>query len=410
MSRRRWRLSLVLSVVLALVVAGVGVLATGRASGEVARSGAGAQTFKVDVDGHNPAANEAFIAYFPSVVRVHPGDTVVFKMVGNGEPHTVTLGTTTNTLLAAFEKLTPAQQNNPPKSIIALDAKVPNLFPNGPGDAVQSAANPCFVTSGAPPAKGRCPKVAQPDFTGQETFYNSGWLNSNQKFTVHLASGIAPGTYRFMCALHREGMTGKIVVVPQSAPVASPAAQFAAGQKTLNGIEAKLTRAVGLLRQGKPPIPVTLPGENVVLAGSGQPGAGGAITEFGPKVVHIQVGDSVTWWMIGPHSVTFDSTKTNDDIRRTAPDGTVHINPAALAPAGGPGEPAKAPTGGTQAHPKFVVVASSSWNGKGFHSSGVFGNSDPPTIEGYKLTFTKAGKYKYICTVHDNMKGEVDVG
>jgi len=24
--------------------------------------------------------------------------------------------------------------------------------------------------------------------------------------------------------------------------------------------------------------------------------------------------------------------------------------------------------------------------------------------------FTKAGKYKYICTVHDNMKGEVDVG
>jgi len=31
-------------------------------------------------------------------------------------------------------------------------------------------------------------------------------------------------------------------------------------------------------------------------------------------------------------------------------------------------------------------------------------------IEGYKITFTKAGKYKYICTVHDNMKGEVDVG
>lgn len=27
-----------------------------------------------------------------------------------------------------------------------------------------------------------------------------------------------------------------------------------------------------------------------------------------------------------------------------------------------------------------------------------------------KITFTKAGKYKYICTVHDNMKGEVDVG
>ena len=47
----------------------------------------------------------------------------------------------------------------------------------------------------------------------------------------------------------------------------------------------------------------------------------------------------------------------------------------------------------------------------GFLNSGIFANSNPPSnIEGYKITFTKAGKYKYICTVHDNMKGEVDVG
>ena len=343
---------------------------------------------------------------------MHAGDTVAFQMVGNGEPHTVTLGTLTNTVLAAFEKLSPAQQQNPPKSVIALDAAVPSLLPAGPGDAVQSVANPCFVASGTPPAKGSCPKVAQPDFTGQESFYNSGWLDSKQKFTVHLAAGIAPGTYRFMCALHREGMTGKIVVVPAGTTVASPAAQFAAGQKTLHGIEAKLTPAVAALRQGKPPVPsITVPGANVILAGSGAPTVSGAITEFGPNVVHVPVGGSVTWWFIGPHSVTFNSSKANDDIRKVAPDGSVHVNPPALAPAGGPGEPGKPPTGGTQTHPKFVVVASSTWNGTGFHNSGVFGNSQgPPTIEGYKLTFTKAGHYKYICTVHDNMKGEVDVG
>ena len=56
------------------------------------------------------------------------------------------------------------------------------------------------------------------------------------------------------------------------------------------------------------------------------------------------------------------------------------------------------------------MVASSTWNGQGFRSSGVFANSfGPPLIEGYRITFTRAGKYKYICTVHDNMKGEVDV-
>ena len=31
-------------------------------------------------------------------------------------------------------------------------------------------------------------------------------------------------------------------------------------------------------------------------------------------------------------------------------------------------------------------------------------------IEGYKLKFTHAGTYHYICTVHDNMKGTVVVG
>ena len=34
----------------------------------------------------------------------------------------------------------------------------------------------------------------------------------------------------------------------------------------------------------------------------------------------------------------------------------------------------------------------------------------PPVIEGYKLRFTKAGTYNYICTVHDRMKGTVIVG
>jgi plastocyanin len=397
--------------VIAVVATGVTLLA---GFGNTSR---GAQTFTVDVDGHNPKVNEAFLAYYPSTVHVHAGDTIVFHGVGNGEPHTVTLGSLTNNVLTAFEKLTPKQlAGTPPKALLRLDAKVPQLLPQGPGDAIQSGANPCFVTTGAPPAKSACPKVAQPDFTGKESYYNSGWLDSNAKFTVHLSSSIAPGTYRFMCLLHREGMTGKVVVVPSSTSVPSPGTQFASGQASLQATEAKLQPAAAALAQGKPPLPVKLPGATPALAGSGaQSVQDAAITQFGPTKIHIPVGGSVTWYVIGPHSITFNSDKSNNDIRSVAPDGSVHLNAKAIAPANSPGEPA--PSGGgsgggsSNAPPKFKVVASTVWNGSGFLNSGVFANSfGPPLIEGYKVTFTKAGTYKYICTVHDDMKGEVDVG
>jgi plastocyanin len=402
------------SAVVAVVVVGALAGAAGLSARTGAlRTGSSAQTFTVNVDGANKAANEDFLAYFPSVVRVHAGDTVVFHEVGNGEPHTATLGTFANDAVAAFEALTPKQQQGqPPASVLQADAKVPSLFPQGPGDAVQVAANPCLGESAVPSTNGLCPETPRSaDFTGREAYYNSGWLNSGAKFTVHLSSSMAPGVYRFLCALHREGMTGRIVVVPASTPVASPAVQYAAGQKRLARLEAQLQRAVNAERQGKPPIPVTLPGKATVLAGSGQPGisAGAGIAEFGPKVLKVPVGGYVIWYVIGIHSITFASNKTNNDIRAVAPDGTVHINQKAVAPAGGPGEPGHV-SGGSGKGITFKVVAESTWNGRGFHSSGVFGNSFPPLIEGYRIRFTRAGTYNYICTVHDHMKGTIVVG
>jgi plastocyanin len=211
-------------------------------------------------------------------------------------------------------------------------------------------------------------------------------------------------------------MSGKITVVPAGTAVASPAAQAAAGQKQVAKIEAALEPALKLLQQGKPPIPgLSLPGSHPVLVGSGAPGSNlaGQIDEFGPKSVHVPVGGSVTWWLVGDHSITFNSTSADNDIQAVAPDGSVHFNLKALAPSGGPGEPSKPPSG-SKSNISFKVVASQSWDGRGFHNSGVFLNSptstSPPTIEGYKLTFTHAGTFKFICTVHDNMKGTIVVG
>jgi plastocyanin len=404
------RIAFVFVVVTASLAGTLAAAAGGGAS-------AGAQTFKVDVDGRGKAINEAFLAYFPSVLRVHAGDTVVFRMAGNGEPHTVTLGTLADRAVSGYEALTPQERQapHPPLSLEAADGALPQLLPQGPGDAIQSAANRCFVESGAPGAA-LCPNSqhVQPEFDGSQSFYNSGWLNSDQRFSVHLSNSTAPGTYRFMCLLHRESMSGRIVVVPSSANVQSPAAQYAAGQRQLAAVQAKLLPAATALRSGKPPLPVALPGANPVLAGSGSQNVDEAeITQFGPSKVHIPVGGSVTWYLIGPHSITFNSNANDDDIRLVAPDGTVHLNPKAVAPVNSPGEPAPTSNGGGPSNgpPRFRVVASSSWNGRGFHNSGVFVNSfGPPLIEGYKLTFTKAGTYRYICTVHDRMKGEVDVG
>ena len=379
-----------------------------------------AQTFTVDVDGHNSKTNEAFLAYYPSTVTVHPGDTVMFHNQGNGEPHTATLGTLIDPVVAAVEKATPAQlQGPPPKALQQLDAKIPQLLPQGPGDAVQASANPCFVATGAPPAKGSCPsQSSQPDFDGTQSFYNSGWMDSKANFTVKLSKSTAPGTYHFMCLLHREGMTGKIVVVPSGTSVASPSDQYAGGQKQLAAVEAKLKPAGDALAQGKPPIPgVTLPAKNPVLAGSGAASVQEAeVTQFGPQTIKIPVGGSVTWFIIGPHSITFNSDKTNNDIRSVAADGSVHLNAKAIAPGNAPGEPPPSSSSGSQnsssnGPPSFKVVANKTWDGSGFLNTGVFVNSmGPPLIEGYTITFTKAGTYKYLCTVHDDMKGEVDVG
>jgi plastocyanin len=387
--------------------------ASGGVKDRASQAASGSQTFTVNVDGANKAVNESFDAYFPNVVSVHAGDTVVFDYVGVGEPHTVTLGTLANTAVSAFSKLSPAQQSNPPKAALAADAKLPQLTNQAGTSVVPSTANPCVLSSGVPSGKAACPATAKPAFDGHQSYYNSGWLKANEKFTVHLSSSTPPGTYRFMCLVHREFMQGKITVVPSSTAVPSPAAQFAAGQKQLAKSEAQLVAPAKLLVQGKPPIPgLTLPGSNPILVGSGAPGSqsAGQIDQFGPRTVHVPVGGSVTWWLVGDHSITFNSTSANNDIQAVSRNGNVQINAKAARPVGGPGEPSKPPTGGTKTHINFKVVASQSWNGQGFHNSGLFGNSQPPNIEGYKLTFTRAGTYKYICTVHDKMKGTIVVG
>ena len=310
-------------VCVVLVASGAGFART--TAKHSVRAVTGSQTFTVNVDGVNPKANESFLAYFPRNSTVHAGDTVVFHYVGVGEPHTVTLGTLADNAVSVNNHLTPAQQqsNVPPPAMRAADALLPQLFPQGPGDAVASAADPCFMQSGDP-GSNICPNSQhqQPDFNGSQSYYNSGWLDANQKFTVKLSSSTPAGTYRFFCLLHREFMSGKITVVPSSKTIESPSTQYALGQKQQARMEAALAPAVAALRQGKPPVPkVTLPPDSVLAGSAGNVPA--QIDEFGPKTVKIAVGGSVTLVLPRrPHDhVQLEQDRTTTS-RLNAPDGT----------------------------------------------------------------------------------------
>ena len=109
------------------------------AAGATHRAATASQTFTIDVDGKPPNANENFDAYFPRVTTIHAGDTVKFHWAGNGEPHTTTFGTVVGRAMTVYNHLTPAQKNanTPPKAMQLADAAVPQLFPQGPGDAIQ---------------------------------------------------------------------------------------------------------------------------------------------------------------------------------------------------------------------------------------------------------------------------------
>jgi plastocyanin len=104
-----------------------------------------------------------------------------------------------------------------------------------------------------------------------------------------------------------------------------------------------------------------------------------AVNRFSPEVVSVKAGQAVTWrtksdWM--PHTVSFQ------------------------APFHSPAEPnAFLPTG----------VKSAGRFAGGVSHSGIFGPPPDGKTTTFSLTFTKAGKYAYLCLLHPGMAGTVQV-
>jgi plastocyanin len=367
-------------------------------------------TLPVQVDGSGEDFTAAYLNYFPKDVTVRPGDTVKFSLVETGEPHTVTFGQLIEDSQAKSAELGPEMAMEDPAV-----QKVPVLLPDGPGDAVQSAAQPCYLATGEPGTEA-CSEAdqVQTDFNGTQSYYNSGWMTADEPFSVTFADDIKPGKYTYICLLHAPSMAGTVTVVEPGTDIPTAAEVTADAEAEQAALYAEL----------KPVYDATLaaakPGE--VMAGTGSPEQPSAMAlTFIPESVSIKAGEAVSWTVIGPHTITFNPPADAMPLRLEDSTG-VHVNQVALAPADSPGMPpppeaeANAPTPDPNAPtpdpnsppPPPIVIDGGTWDGTGYHSSGAI-LSFPPQLFAYKLAFSEPGTYPYVCTIHPGMTGTVTV-
>jgi len=224
------------------------------------------------------------------------------------------------------------------------------------------------------------PAVAFP--AGGKTYDGTGYVNSGvpqdpSKPWTHSLTFTKAGTYSYLCIIHGPSMGGEIVVGDQ--PAASPDSVLAtARQQQAASVRAGLA-AFASLKPDWTGYTVNIP-----LIGSVKDGY--SIFRFTPRPVVIPRGATVKWTMADPyeiHTVTFTSgAKPPDHIIPEPQQGgppKFLVNPKATTPAGG-----------------------RTYDGVGFVNSGIL---FPPGLPGnlptsYSLTFTKPGRYEYVCIVH----------
>jgi len=388
------------------------------------RDAGGSATYDVQVDATTPAFNLGTVAYFPNELRARGGDTIRFTAVDRGEPHTVTFGTIIDDALGALAKIPKdAPPGPPPPAVQRVPPGFAGQLPSNI-DLRQSAMQPCFLPSGDPPVKDACGKEQQrqPEFTGTQTFYNSGFLPGRAVFSVKLASDVKPGIYNYLCLFHGPSMAGKVVLVDRGGPAQSPDEVKRKGTEQLNKTVQALQPA---LSDAKARATAT-----EVLAGAGDAAVLDAfVTDFFPKTVSVPLGASLTWRIIVGHTISFNAPSDAVDLVVKATDGSFHLNNKAIFAVGWPGgpfppfpgldpppgapppqPPPALPPGAAPPPPPPFSLDAGAWDGRGFRNSGVIFQFDPRQAVTYKVTFSQGGTYTYKCLIHIDMEGTVKVG
>lgn len=328
----------------------------GGASAPTSAPPSGPATLSVSVGGVDPGHPERdLLAFYPSTLSAHPGDTLKLPNPTVGTPHTVTFGVLPD-------------HSNQPQLILPGVGFTP--IAGGPCISTQpvtATATTCpGAPAGAPPAATGTPpvEVTLPGPFAGQPFYNTGIFVGGQSVTLPLSPDIRPGAYRFICMLHPT-MVATLTVVAPGSPTQTTAALTSAAGRQISGDRADgATVATGV---ATPP------------AGTIQAGAVGramSVNQFFPSALTVAAGQTVTWRdeSYEPHVVVVGRQITPDD-------------PLVFG----------APT-----------PASGSPYSTGLAVSGLFGARPFPSTS-YALTFPTAGTYSYICAIHPGMAGVVRV-
>jgi plastocyanin len=390
------------------------------------------RTIRVDFS-HDEFASY-FLEYYPRKVTLRPGDTAVFKQTWTGEPHSVTMGTMVDGLMALVNPYIerakqgePIPDEEPPEVEQALET-LPFMIGEGVEDVIQNAAQPCYVDSGPIPGDQNtpCPQREQPDFNGKHVYYNSGFIPyegpQGNQFRVPLADDIEPGSYFFYCNYHGPLMSGEIEVKLRESQIPSQDEVNRQAREEIERTAAPLREQLEKAKKGELEIPEELAPPlreagfltrgtnrfNGNLSGlfSEDESIMGGINEFIPKTLNVRVGQKVDWINLGIHTISFNVPRYFPIIS-VKEDGTVEYNPRIAPAAGGaPDPPPPFPPGQGEGPPEPVKIDAGAWDGRGFFSSGLIGGE--PYVQ-YSITFSQPGTYKYACLIHPPMTGSVVV-
>jgi plastocyanin len=200
-------------------------------------------------------------------------------------------------------------------------------------------------------------------------------------FTLTLGNALQPGRYEFICALHL-GMRGAIDVLPTAARLSKTDADYAAEGSQEIARDFDSANHVGDKISDKAAHePLT------VYAGAGTK----RVTDlrFFPSSITIHAGQSITFLKTHdptePHTVTFGAEPANP-----------------FAPQGGP----PFTFTGSNSISTGALLTEKQYD---FYIAGAIGV--PVAVAKATITFTTAGTYTYICTIHDDvgMRGTVTV-
>ncbi len=336
--------------------------------------------------------NVALNAFLPPAFQVHAGDTVEFRLESTGTPHTLAFGRFVD---EAVEQIPREFETIAELEALPEFRRLPMPFvrPEGRPRANQAAAAPCYIDAAASVSIAACQDERLP-FDGTQVFYSTGLLDPDETIAIELSERIEPGTYSFMCMVHRANMTGTMEVVPQDVDIEPMRVVRRDGDREVERLVTAIEDA-----------DFELPPSGTVLLGMRGNAQQSFVADFLPREVRIRPGEAITWRITGLHSVSFKPPGGVREIWRRE-DGAVTLDEQAWLPTEGitlPPEVAVWPPPAAA-----VAIDGGSWDGEDFVSSGII-RAEPPLDVTYALTFTTPGRYEMRCLVHQIAQGQVIV-